>query len=217
MSKPYTEFDLSNQLTQDRTWRIREISDLRSITQRADTIQQRVLLRSLVTMCYAHWEGYIRFSARKFLEHIALRKLRYAELDRQYFRNYFLPRLAAMSSNKGSLEDRCTLIDNILDSSDRKFTQANNDLVNTQSNLNFDVFGDICLICGVSIENYAAKQAFIDVFLLKRRNSIAHGEDTLISIEDLMKLVDESIELMRTFGDELENRAVLKTYKLQAA
>lgn len=217
MTKPYTEFDLSNQLTQDRIWRIREISDLRSLTERADPIQQRVLLRSLVTMCYAHWEGYVRFSARKFLEHIALRKLRYDEIERQFFRNYFLPRLTALSSNKGSLEDRCTLIDNILDFSDRRFSHVNNDLVNTQSNLNFDVFRDICLICGVSVEKFASKQVFIDVFLLKRRNSIAHGEDTLVGIEDLLKLVDESIELMRTFGDDLENRAVLKTYKLQAA
>lgn len=213
MSKPYTDFDLSNQLTHDRTWRIKEISDLRSISERADLIQQRVLLRSLVTMCYAHWEGYVRYAARKFLEHIALRKLRYDELDKQFFRNYFLPRLTALSSNKGTLEERCDLVDNILDFSTKRFSHVNIDLVNTQSNLNFDVFKDICLICGVSIEKYLEKKTFIDVFLLKRRNSIAHGEDTFVSIDDLAKLVDESIGLMRTFGDELENRAVLQEYK----
>jgi MAE_28990/MAE_18760-like HEPN len=55
------------------------------------------------------------------------------------------------------------------------------------------------------------------VFLLKRRNAIAHGEDTLVGIEDLDQLTTETIAMMRAFGDALENRVVLKNYKLAAA
>ena len=94
MSKPYSEADFSEQITQDRAWRLREISDLKAAIVKADASLRRVLLRALVTVCYAHWEGYVRFAARKYLEHVALRRFLYSDLDRQFLRNYFLPRLA---------------------------------------------------------------------------------------------------------------------------
>lgn len=216
MTKPFSEFDLASQLTQGRTWRIREISDLRTTILRADKIGQRVLLRALVAICYAHWEGYVRFAAVKYLEHIALRKMPYSSLGRQFYKNYFLPRLAALSSSKTSLEERCNLVDQILDSSANRFSRVNEELVNTQSNLNYSVFCDICLICGVPYDSYHEKKLFIDVILLKRRNAIAHGEETFVDVKDLETITQTTIELIREFGDSLENQAALKAYKAAA-
>lgn len=213
MSKPFSDVDLSNLLTEDRTWRIKEISDLKSAIIRADMIEKRVLLRALVTICYAHWEGYVRLAARRYLEHIALRRLSYGELNRQFLRNYFLPRLAAVSINNMSIADRCTLIDDILSSSGKKFSRVNENLINTRSNLNFEVFSAICLICDILITPYESKQTFIDVILLKRRNAIAHGEDTFVEVSDLELVANDTVNLMRSFGDDLDNRAALKAYR----
>ena len=213
MSKPYTEFNFSAQITEDRNWRIKEISDLKNAIRRGDNSMQRVLLRALVAICYAHWEGYVRFSARKYLEHVALRRIQYRDLDKQFFRNYFLPRLAALSTSKTSIAERCALVDEILNASDRRFSQPNDDLINTKANLNFEVFTDICLVCGVPTEPFADRATFIDVLLLKRRNAIAHGEETMVAIDDLDTIAAETIGLMRTFGDVLENRVILQTYK----
>ena len=212
MSKPYTEADFAAQIASDRTWRLKEISDLKNASSKADDSMRRVLLRSLVTICYAHWEGYVRFAARKYLEHVALRKLQYKELDRQFFRNYFMPRFAALSINKSSLTERCSLVDEVLNASERRFTKANDELVNTKANLNFDVFADICLVCGVSTGGFAASSTFIDILLLKRRNAIAHGEDNFIEAADMSQLTNETVGLMRAFGDELENSVSLKRY-----
>lgn len=213
MSKPYSEADFSTQITDDRSWRLKEISDLKTAIIKADPKLSRVLLRSLVAICYAHWEGYVRFAARKYLEHVALRKFHYKELNRQFFRNYFLPRLAALSTSKTKLKDRCDLVDEILDSSARRFSRANEDLINTRANLNFDVLMDICLVCSLPPPLFADKATFIDTFLLKRRNAIAHGEDTFIEITELDELANETIAIMRTFGDALENHVVLQKYK----
>ena len=213
MSKPYSEADFSAQITEDRSWRLREISDLKTAVIRADDNLRRVLLRSLVTICYAHWEGYVRFSAHKYLEHVALRKYQYKDLDRQFLRNYFLPRLAALSSNKTSIEERCALVDDVLNSPDLRFCRVNKDLVNTKANLNFGIFTDICLVCGVPTLPLADRADFVDVFLLKRRNAIAHGEDTFVEVEDLDELTSGTVAIMRIFGDALENRVALRNYK----
>lgn len=213
MSKPYSEANFSAQITEDRNWRIKEISDLKSAINRGDTSLQRVLLRALIAICYAHWEGYVRFSAKKYLEHIALRRFTYQALNRQFFRNYFLPRLAALSTSKTSVMERCALVDEILNASERRFSQVNEDLINTKANLNSDVFNDICLVCGLSAEPFNDKSTFIDVMLLKRRNAIAHGEDTMVAIDDLDLITQNTIGLMRAFGDALENHVVLQSYK----
>jgi MAE_28990/MAE_18760-like HEPN len=90
---------------------------------------------------------------------------------------------------------------------------VNEDLVNTKANLSFEAFTDICLICSIPTKAFAEKREFLVVFLLKRRNSIAHGEDTFVGMEDLDDLTNETIALMRTFGDALENHIYLKTYR----
>ena len=213
MSKPYSITDFSAQVTEDRSWRLREISDLKTAINRADPKLQRVLLRALVTVCYAHWEGYVRFAARKYLEHVALRKLQYKDLNRQFLRNLFLPRLAAQSTTKKSIEERCRLVDEILNSFEDRFSRVNEELVNTKANLNYAVFSDICLICGLAASAFVDKATFVDVLLLKRRNSIAHGEDTFVEIEDLDEMANETIEMMRTFGDALDNQVSLGNYR----
>jgi hypothetical protein len=213
VSKPYSEADFSAQVTEDRSWRIKEISDLKTAIMRADPALQRGLLRSLITICYAHWEGYVRFAARKFLEHVALRKFKYGELDRQFTNNYFLPRLASLSTSKASLAARCELVGEIVASGEKRFSRVNEDLVITRANLNFEVFADICLVCGVPSDGFSDKAVFVDTFLLKRRNGIAHGESTFVEIDDLDQLADDTIEIMRRFGDLLENRVYLKGYR----
>lgn len=197
----------------DRSWRLKEISDLKSAIRHADDSLRRALLRALIAICYAHWEGYVRFAARKYLEYVALRKFQYRDLNRQFFRNYFLPRLASLSTSKSCIADRCLLIDEILNSSDHRFSRVNEDLVNTRANLNFEVFSDICLVCGLLPQSFADKSAFIDVFLLKRRNSIAHGENTFVDVKDLDDLASQTVGLMRAFGDALENQVYLESYK----
>lgn len=213
MSKPYSEEDFSVQITEDRNWRMREVSELKSSIVKSDRAGQQVLLRALVTICYAHWEGYVRFAAKKYLEHIALRKFQYSQLDPQFFKNYFLPRLVSSSSSKRSIAERCALVEEILTFSDRRFSRVNEDLINTKANLSFKIFSDICMVCDVAIEGFSDRSAFIDIFLLKRRNSIAHGEETLIAIDDLDEMVSGTVSLMRAFGDALENHVILRTYK----
>jgi hypothetical protein len=213
MSKPFTIDDLSNQIQDDRTWRIREISDLSDAVQRADAISQRVLLRALVTICYAHWEGYVRYSAQKYIEHIAIKKLAFSTLSAQFTRNHFLPRLSALSSSKVKLRGKCELIDEILELSSKKFSRINPDLINTRSNLSFEVFSDICLICDLPPDLLGDKQTFIDIMLLKRRNAIAHGEDAIIDAKDRDDIANGSIDLMRRFGDAIENHVCSNSFR----
>jgi hypothetical protein len=89
---------------------------------------------------------------------------------------------------------------------------VNDDIVNTRSNLKFDVFADICRICGVPVDQFLGQAQFVDLVLVKRRNAIAHGEETLADMDELNTLTQQTVGLMRAFGDALENRIYQRSF-----
>lgn len=212
MSKPYTPEDLSSQFDLDLNWRRRELSDLKSAARSADPIARNAILRSLVTMCYAHWEGFAKNAATKYFAHITLKKKEYRELDPQFYKNSFITRLDSLFKSRLSTEDCCKLLDTILTSNTNRFSFINPQLIDTRSNLNTDVISDICVICGVDSTFFHEKRLFIDSNLLKKRNAIAHGQDGGIAVSDMDDFVDSTLALMSHFRLLLENKIYLRKY-----
>jgi len=212
MSKPFTEDDLSSFFNSELTWRRKELSDLKSAVKTADKHSQSVLLKSIVSMSYAHWEGYVKTCAYKYFEHLCIRKKTYNELERQIYINSFLVRVDAIHKSRLNVKDRCKLIIDILDNKDSRFSYINPDLIDTKSNLNSEVMSEICLVCGISPEHFISKKTFIDVMLLKRRNAIAHGQQESIDARDVDELISECLALMEVFKGLLENKVYTKSY-----
>ncbi|MEN5394264.1 MAE_28990/MAE_18760 family HEPN-like nuclease [Stenotrophomonas sp. TWI377] len=214
MTRPRTPELLGEVLNSDRVWRIRELSDLKAAIRRSDGIGRRVLLRALVTIAYAHWEGYVRLAAKNYLEFVATQTLRYAELHPQFLKNYFIPRLASLYGSKKNFGDSCRIVEEVLSGSALQFSKVDEGLVSTRSNLSSSVMSDICMVCGVDSSPYESQSAFIDKLLLDRRNAIAHGENAFIDDGQIDEIVDTTVTLMRSFGDQLENAAATASYRL---
>ncbi|KJS01006.1 MAG: hypothetical protein VR65_10660 [Desulfobulbaceae bacterium BRH_c16a] len=212
MSKPYTENDLSNILDTDLIWRRKELSDMKAAIKKADQFSKTALLRALVAMSYAHWEGYIRTCANSYFEHLTLRKKSFVELERQIYVNSFLGRLDALHRSRVNLQERCKLINDILDGGAGRFSYLNPTLVDTKSNLNTDVMKDICTICGVDSDHFEQNRTFLDVLLLKRRNVIAHGQQEYIQPDEIDDFVAKILALMSFFRNLLENKVYMKEY-----
>src|SRR6185295_6230069 len=136
MSKPYTEQDLSDLFDEDLIWRRRELSDLKAAVKAADIAARRVLLRAIITMSYAHWEGYVRECANRYFEFLTIRRKRYAQLERQIYVNSFLVRMDALHQSRVNLESRCKLVNDILDGTNGTFRYLHPTLIDTKSNLN---------------------------------------------------------------------------------
>ena len=212
MSKPFTEHDFSAILDGDLSWRRRELSDLKAAIKTADLHSKPVLLRAIIAMSYAHWEGYVRTCANRYFEHLTLRKKAFVEFERQIYVNSILGRLDALHRSRVSLDERCKLINDILDSGADRFSYLNPDLVDTRSNLNTDVIKDICKICGIDSHHFENNRTFLDVLLLKRRNAIAHGQQEFIQSDEIDDLVRNILALMGSFRNPLENKVYTKAY-----
>jgi len=185
VSKPYTEQDLSDIFDTDLNWRRKELSDLKIAIKSADATGKRALLRAVIAMSYAHWEGYVRNCADRYFEHLTLRKKPFAEFERQIYVNSFLARIDVLHQSRVGLEARCKLVNDILDGTGGRFSYLNPELIDTKSNLNTDVIKDICTICGVESAYFEERRFFLDVILLKRRNAIAHGRPDYMQADEV--------------------------------
>jgi hypothetical protein len=212
MSKPYTEEDLSNLFDEDLIWRRKELSDIKSAIRGADSHSKPVLLRAVIAMSYAHWEGYVRICANRYFEYLTLRKKPFTALERQIYINTFLVRLDALHQSRMGLDGRCKLINDILDGANERFGYVNPSLIDTRSNLNTDVVKDICRICAVDPSHFETKRTFIDLLLLKRRNAIAHGQQEYIQEDETDDLVADVLALMTHFRNLIENKVYQKGY-----
>jgi hypothetical protein len=216
MSKPYTQQDLSDAFDLDLIWRRKELSDLKAAIRKSDPPAKPVLLRALIAMSYAHWEGYIRTCANRYFEHLALRKMRYSDLERQIYVNTFLVRLDGLHQGRIGLEARCKLVNDILDGEDGRFGYIHPSLVDTKANLNTEVIKEICIICAIDASYFEAQRGFIDILVLKRRNAIAHGQQEFIQIDEIDNLVTNVLALMVHFRSLLENKVYTKAYAAAA-
>lgn len=212
MSKPYTESDLSTILDADLTWRRKELSDMKAAVRAADATSKSPLLRAIIAMSYAHWEGYVRTCANRYFQHLTLRKKPFVEFERQIYVNSLLARLDALHQSRASLKERCQLVNDIIDGGNGNFSFVNPELVDTRSNLNTDVIADICIVCGVDSQHFEDNRTFLDVLLLKRRNAIAHGQQEYIQASEVDDLVAKTLSLMSAFRNLLENKVYTKAY-----
>ena len=204
--------DLSKNLDDDLIWRRKELSDLKAAIRFADFTAKTVLLRALIAMGYAHWEGYVRTCANRYFEHLTIRKKQYSEFERQIYVNSFLIRIDALRQARISLEARCQLVNDILDGGSGRFSRLNPELIDTKSNLNTDVVKDICLICGLDSTRFETSRIFIDLQVVKRRNAIAHGQQEYIQSDEVDEFVANILSLMAHFRNLIENKVYTKAY-----
>lgn len=211
--------ELEDIIIEDWTWRKKEISDLILIAEKEENV---VLLKSVILLLYAHWEGYIKKTSKSYIKYVADNKYKISDLT-ENFRAICLKGLSKevlKSSSTLNLANEMKLISryNELDGLTlnkvvKVDLDSNKDksLINTHDNLNPAIFKNIHEIIGLSYKKqYEAREKFIENHLLANRNSIGHGNRELLVTEDfdleiisIKKMRDIVVSIIENFRDEI--------------
>ena len=203
--------DLQDNIDEDYTWRIKELDDFKGALTQAKPEVQKSLIRSGITLLYAHWEGFIKNVAGHYYNYVSLKKLYHRELKENYVALCLRKALnELLDSKKIVLQTKS--VEFLLSEIDKR-AQFPSDLPLKTSNLTYDVFEDYCLILGLDISHFELKKQFIDKKLVENRNTIAHGKYLLVDMDTFIDIYDITLELLRTVKDNVENSAVLENYK----
>ena len=209
-----TKEELVDKIGQDHVWRLREISELKSLIEEPtiSDLRKRVLCRSGTALLYAHWEGFVKKTGTYFLEYVASQRHNISELRSNFVTLLVRGKIdKASESNKYSAFDEVTRY--IIDNQSTRAKIPTKNVVETQSNLSTSVLKEIMWCLGLSYEFYESKEKLIDLKLVGRRNHVAHGEAIEIGSADFVEMVDEVLGLMNTFKNLLENSCITESYK----
>lgn len=198
-------------LDEDMGWRVKEIAAFR-IASKQNGVERKFFIRAGIALIYAHWEGFIKASSEYYLNFVENRDLTYAELKSCFAVFGLKHRLQLLGESRQSASN-IAAFDFILASLSEPAKMKISSAINTEANLTSKVFANIARSLDIDLAMYATKFKLIDESLVKRRNSIAHGEYLEVDGREFGELVDDILQLMRNYKTDLENAASLEGYK----
>ncbi|WP_028313580.1 MAE_28990/MAE_18760 family HEPN-like nuclease [Desulfatibacillum aliphaticivorans] len=171
--------------------------------------------RSAIVLSYAHWEGFVKDASEAYVNLVAQKSRSFSSYSNNFkaliCRNEL--RIAKESSRK--IGPHLRVVERFTEKLDESISLSTGGAVDTESNLNSEVFSNLCESMGIDYEKrWSTNGPFIDD-MFSSRCSIAHGElyepDAVYSLE-VLRFVISSID---KFSTDIENAAIQKAY-LQA-
>lgn len=208
-----TPEELTDYLDRELSWRKHELTTINLQLQGADDRVQVVMIRSGLCLLYAHWEGFITAAARRYLEYVANRRLKYRDLKRNFLVNDLLHQVRGIAKRR-EVDLATDLVDKVLNG-ERRFTSRSIELIDTRSNLGSKVFMDLLNLVGIDQSKYHTKEKLLNARLVHNRNNIAHGGRSHMESDDYIDLHDTIVALMDQFREDLELAASTGSYRAQ--
>lgn len=188
---------------------------MKSLIEAKNVSDQRhkVLVRSGVCILYSHWEGFVKLAANSYLEYVISQKLTYQKLSSNFLALAMKEKLKeAKETHKPSLYiPVCEFF--ISELNQRSILPKPKDVISTGSNLNSEILKEITYILGIDFSIYSTKSPLIDTQLLKTRNEIAHGEDSVFDRDEYLELHRDIIGMLDIFCTDIENAAIQKKFR----
>lgn len=203
---------LAKELEADLEWRFHEVDVIRrKHSQCANDKERKIIVKCLVLMLYAHWEGFVKHGLSLYVDALAKTGVRRREVV-----DNLVARSLQATLNK--LADRSIVVR-------ADFVASLNDLmeatlsfeqpgINTKANLKTHVFRELLTDFGVHVDDALVNELTINT-LVDRRNDIAHGTRSAIEeLEVFNRFYSQIRELMEALAisldDMMDNRAYLK-------
>lgn len=212
--------ELQDALDASLAWRRIELSALKAEVERSSarghsSPLSRAMARSALAMLYAHWESFARDALKAYVDYLSRRRLKFEQLNAGLLRTVFLSlHRRIMSGDESALE---SLIEAVRPPTMSRAQIPRNSMLNTRSNLRFDVLCEILDSVGIDSAEFETKAQLIDRSLCDARNEIAHGREQYPSPEDVTDLHDLVVNIMQTIRDRVLEAARTESYLASTA
>lgn len=209
---------LEDQIDRDFAWRKMELAQINLAIKNPKNsmgINRKTLVRSGITLLYAHWEGFIRNIANYYIVYICHQRIRHKYL-KENFITFKLYHELKMVRNSPKKSVHTALIKEIANIKNQEFFIKYSDkkgerFINTESNLNYELFCEILESLGFE-NKFTTKEKYIDNVLLSYRHEIAHGEFDRKDQYDFEDIYTNILSIMEEFKSQIISAASQKEY-----
>jgi hypothetical protein len=211
MAKKVFSFDdLTSLIGEDYSWRRKELKIIKNQIPSTNSPLQNASLRFAVPILYAHWEGFAKKSCEYYLEFISNKYLKHNELKPQFVALSLTKKIGRLEIR--NIEEKTKAVELLLNDLNCKSNIPTQNIIQTKSNLRFEIFEDIIFILGLDPTKFAPYKGLIND-LVDARNFIAHGNYLRVELptyESMHVDIQLVMELLKT---ELENSAITEAFK----
>jgi hypothetical protein len=201
---------LNDNISEDYSWRIKELINYKSILKESNSFQMKSLLRGGIVLLYAHWEGFVKQATSHYYNFVLLQRHNLKDLSESFIAFSLRKYLdIIISSNKITIQTEG--IKFILNNLEDRANLPSNFPFKT-SNLDYKKFLEFCQILSLDITRFELKKNFIDFKLVKNRHEIAHGSFLPIDLKTFEEIFDKTIELINDVKIEVLNSASLQKF-----
>ena len=216
MSKLKTLNHLQDELDKDFAWRLSEIAKLKLLLKRDDPLPKTVTARALVCLLYAHWEGFVKKAAEDYVTFVSNQRHNLEALQSCFVVIGAKKHVVNIADSRKA-HVNIEAVDFFRSQLTKRANLMLSTAIDTESNLRSYVLENIALSVGLDPSAFSTRQNQIDVDLVDRRNTIAHGNYLDLSPTECTTLTNDILELIRLFKRLVENAASNKHYLLDPA
>ncbi len=187
------------EIVESNSWRDGEFAKFKTIAISAD---EKLWCRMCIPMIYAHWEGFVVSSLKVLIAHLNTLELHPDKIPTKLV-VVGLGDAYKTLSGKQSFEQRVDFTDKFksLYQKSIKFKKK----IDTKSNLKSDVLKELCAMFGFNYDAFSGQVSDIDR-LINIRNSIAHGENSIVpDMRNVTKYIDSVNNAMDLLVKEIEH------------
>lgn len=209
MASRLDEETFLQKISEEYSWRRREMILYKGEIPSKRSDIQTVLLRAAIPFIYAHWEGFVKVTMSLYLKYVSDLHLNHNELKSPFIALSLSNTISTFDSK--SIFKKVELVNMMLDKMASRSNVPKKNIINTKSNLRYEVLEEILFNVDLNMYGLKAKEEIIDS-LVDTRNHIAHGEYKYISYETYISFNDEIHSLLERVKTAIENSAINKDY-----
>ncbi|MCT8823016.1 MAE_28990/MAE_18760 family HEPN-like nuclease [Glaesserella parasuis] len=210
------ELECIDYIDRDISWRKKEITSLIFLIEKSREHEKIILMKSALVLFYSHWEGHIKNCSIAYLNFLNHQGIKHCQL-KENFHHLSLGENFRSGFSISKIQYQIKLYEHLSTIHDKKFKVKEENIIDTNSNLKYDILDTILLQLGFNSTLFSQKERFINEILLNNRNAIAHGElrDNK-SIEDAYNEVKEHLlPLIETFNTLVSNAVASSSYLIK--
>ncbi|HZV69561.1 MAG TPA: MAE_28990/MAE_18760 family HEPN-like nuclease [Saprospiraceae bacterium] len=204
--------ELIDLLDADLAWRKKELTNLKNDINTATMHKVDTAVRAGTVLLYAHWEGFTKSAAEKYLLFVKSKKLKLNELSNCFLAIAIRQQLTSFTSTSKSTV-HVQLLDFIYSTLNDRANINTDKVIKTESNLNYSILREILTTIGIDCTPYELKENLIDGKLIHYRNTIAHGHDLIFDRTEYSIIHSEILNMLIDINNRIQNAAMQDEYK----
>ena len=168
--------------------------------------------RTAIVFSYAHWEGFVKQASVAYLMLVCYKTRPLSRLTGNFWALACRQELALGGGATKKIAPHIDIVRLLTDDVERAFSIDASSAIDTESNLNYAVFKNICESIGVDYDKKWKDEEPSMNDLFNYRCAIAHGELYTPDNKYALEVTKRVIEWIDSYATDIENSAIGNKY-----